>query len=69
MDHDDRNATGYGPRRTTGGRWQRLVFDGDEENYELWEVKFLGHMRLEGLTQYFPLEMLTQRRMRNVMPS
>lgn len=46
----NQNATGYGPRlRTTGGRWQRLVFDGDENNYELWEVKFLGHMRLEGL--------------------
>lgn len=46
------NATGYGPRqRTKGGRWQRLVFDGDENNYELWEVKFLGHMRLEGLKE------------------
>lgn len=44
------NPTGYGPRRdTTGGRWQRLVFNGDENNYELWEAKFLGHMRIIGL--------------------
>ena len=31
------NLTGYGPRRT-------LMFDRDESKYELWEVKFLGHM-------------------------
>lgn len=36
------NLTGYGPRRT-------LVFDGDESRYELWEVKFLGYMRLQKL--------------------
>ena len=23
------------------------MFDGDENNYELWEVKFLGYMRLQ----------------------
>ena len=44
------NATGYGLRRDTrGGRWQRLVFNGDENNFELWEVRFLGHMRMLGL--------------------
>ena len=31
------------------GRWSRLVFDGDEKNFELWETKFLGHLRLQGL--------------------
>ena len=31
-------VTGYGPRH-------RLVFDGDESKYELWEVKFMGHLR------------------------
>lgn len=36
------NLTGYGPRRT-------LIFDGDESKYELWEVKFLGYMRLQKL--------------------
>ena len=38
-------------RRPTepAGRWSRLVFDGDEKNYELWETKFLGHLRLQGL--------------------
>ena len=35
-------ATGYGPR-------YRLAFDGDESKYELWEVKFLGYMRLQKL--------------------
>ena len=33
--------TGYGPRS--------LYFDGDVEKYELWEVKFLGHLRLQNL--------------------
>ena len=36
------NATGYGPRH-------RLLFDGDERKYELWEVKLLGYMRLQKL--------------------
>ncbi|KAK7890932.1 hypothetical protein WMY93_022895 [Mugilogobius chulae] len=30
-------------------RWGRLVFDGDERGYELWETKFLGHLCLQGL--------------------
>lgn len=34
--------------RTTS-RWSRLVFDGDEKNHELWETKFLGHLRLQKL--------------------
>lgn len=29
--------------------WFRLVFDGDEKNYELWETKFVGHLCLQGL--------------------
>ena len=28
---------------------QRLLFDGVTENYEKWEVKFLAHLRLQGL--------------------
>lgn len=43
------HATGYGPRRDVGSRWNRLCFDGDERNYELWETKFLGYLRLLGL--------------------
>ena len=35
-------ATGYGPSR-------RLMFDGDETKYELWEIKFLGFMQLHKL--------------------
>ncbi|XP_006826135.1 uncharacterized protein LOC102800653 [Saccoglossus kowalevskii] len=41
---DQRCPTGYGPRT-------RLLFDGDESKYELWEVKFLGHMRLQKLDE------------------
>ena len=37
-------ATGYGPSR-------RLMFDGDEAKYELWEIKFLGFMRLHKLQE------------------
>ena len=37
-----RNATGNAPSL-------RLVFDGDERRYELWEIKFLGWLRLNKL--------------------
>ncbi|PIK36609.1 hypothetical protein BSL78_26554 [Apostichopus japonicus] len=40
------DPTGYGPRRDPGSRWQRLCFNGDENEYELWETKFLGHLRM-----------------------
>ncbi len=43
--------TGYGPRQDVGSRWQRLCFDRDEKNYELWETKLLGHLRLLGLKE------------------
>ena len=33
----------------TSSRWSCLVFNGDEKNYELWETKFLGHLRLQKL--------------------
>ena len=36
-------ATGYGPRTS------RPVFNGKEDGYELWEIKFLGYMRLQKL--------------------
>ena len=35
----EQSATGYGPRRDIPGR---LLFDGDERQYERWEIKFLG---------------------------
>lgn len=34
--------TGYGPR-------PRIIFDGEERYYELWEVKFLGFLKIRGL--------------------
>ena len=40
--------TGYGPSSSRIRRY-RLEFDGDESKYELWEVKFLGHLRLQKL--------------------
>ena len=40
------SLTGYGPRRT-------LIFAGDENKYELWEVKFLGYARLQKLYNVF----------------
>ena len=43
--------TGYGPRREPSGRHARLIFDGDERNYEKWEVKFIGYMRLQKLKE------------------
>ena len=38
------SSTGYGPR--SDSRWKRLTFNGDENDYELWEAKFLGHLRM-----------------------
>jgi len=45
------DSTGYGPRHShsSSGRYNRLLFDGDERHYEQWEVKFLGYMRLQKL--------------------
>ena len=35
------NSTGYGPRSP--------IFDGDERKFELWELKFLGYLRIKKL--------------------
>lgn len=43
-----------------GSRWSRLLFDGDENNYELWEAKFLGHLRLQGLKDTILTEPTTE---------
>ena len=39
-------SKGYGPRT---GRWDNFVFDGDEQRYEMWEVKMLAYMNLRKL--------------------
>lgn len=39
-------ATGYGPSQA-GQRWLRLLSDGDEKSYEVWEIRFWGVL-LEG---------------------
>lgn len=36
------SSIGYGPR-------QRIIFDGDERKFELWEVKFMGFMKIRKL--------------------
>ena len=38
-------SRGYG----RSGRWDHLIFDGNEKNYEIWEVKMLSYMLLRGL--------------------
>ena len=40
-----RIPTGYGPRAA------KHFFDGKESKYELWEGKFLGHLRIQHLYQ------------------
>ena len=40
-----RIPTGYGPRAA------KLFFDGNESKYELWEMKFLGYLRIQHLHQ------------------
>ena len=43
-------STGHGPsRRDNGSRWSRLLFDGDETKYKIWETKFLGYFHMLGL--------------------
>ena len=43
-------STGYGPsRRDNGSWWNRLLFEGDETKYEIWEMKFLGYLHMLGL--------------------
>ena len=37
-------STGYGPS-------VRLLFDGDDTRYEIWETKFLGYMRRQKLIE------------------
>lgn len=38
-------STASGPRKELGSRWSRLCLEGDE-NYELWETKFLAQLCL-----------------------
>ena len=39
------NSTGYGPsRKQNGNKFGRLLFDGEETKYEIWETKFLGYL-------------------------
>ncbi|GFO01845.1 CCHC-type Zinc finger, nucleic acid binding protein a [Plakobranchus ocellatus] len=43
-------ATGYGP---SANRIFRILFDGDERKFSLWETKFLGFMRVRNLHSVF----------------
>ena len=44
MTHQVSPSTGYGPR-------MKLMFTGDEQDYDIWEVRFLGYMALQGLKE------------------
>ena len=39
-------SSGYGP---SNSQWRNIYFDGDERKFEVWEVKFLGYMRIKKL--------------------
>ena len=43
------NSTGYRLRQNAPGRFARLIFQGNERNYEQWEIKRLGYMKLRDL--------------------
>ena len=43
------SRTGYGPSASI---YSTLCFDGDDAKFELWEIKFISFLRLEGLSQY-----------------
>ncbi|XP_061925349.1 uncharacterized protein LOC133664601 isoform X2 [Entelurus aequoreus] len=45
-----------GPKEEFTSPWNRLCFDGDENNYELWETKFLAHLHLLDLKSTIPGE-------------
>ena len=47
------NSTGYGPRPSANTHWKNITFDGDERKFELWEVKFLGYMKIKKLKNVF----------------
>ena len=44
------DSTGYGPSN------QNLIFDGDEQKFEMWEVKFMSLMRIKKLHEVFTAE-------------
>ena len=44
MTHQIYPSTGYGPR-------MKLTFTGDEQDYDILEVRFLGYMALQGLKE------------------
>ena len=39
-------STGYGPSKT---RWDHLHFNGDEREYDSWEIRMLAYFNLKGL--------------------
>ena len=39
-------STGYGPSKT---RWDHLHFNGDEREYDSWEIRMLAYFKLKGL--------------------
>ena len=44
-------------KQERSSRWARLTFDGDEEKFELWQAKFMGHLRLQKLKDTLETEL------------
>ena len=47
------SSTGYWPCGTGARSSMKLYFNGGVDNYELWQVKFLGQMQLQKLSKVF----------------
>ena len=45
------NSTGYGTSMLQQSRYSRLIFDGDKQKFEQWQIKILGYMRLQKLKE------------------
>ena len=43
------SSTGYGPSSGSKTRWDHLHFNGDERDYNLWEIRMLAYLSLKGL--------------------
>ena len=43
------SSTGYGPSSGSKTRWDHLHFNGDEREYDLWEIRMLAYLSLKGL--------------------
>ena len=43
------SSTGYGPSSGSKTRWDHLHFNGDEREYDMWEIRMLAYLKLKDL--------------------